>query len=67
MKSNSKSSNGKNGRKGFQKQKRIDQERKLSKLIWYIFWCSWFGHKIKGSEPCPRCGYIMPLGGKNHH
>lgn len=47
----------------------ISEERKiiLKKWIWYALWCSWVGHKIKGCEPCSRCGEILPIGGKKNH
>lgn len=43
------------------------QENTFKEWFWYFLWCSWVGHKIKGCEPCPRCGELLPIGGKKNH
>lgn len=39
-----------------------DKKKEFKQWLWYVLWCSWFGHKIKGAEPCRRCGQTIALG-----
>ncbi|MFA6254873.1 MAG: hypothetical protein WC675_02420 [Patescibacteria group bacterium] len=35
---------------------KVVKENVVKQWLWFLLWCSWFGHNIKGCEACPRCG-----------
>ncbi len=42
-------------------KEKVVKKNVVRQWLWFLFWCSWFGHNIKGCEACPRCGYYHPL------